>query len=212
MAKIIGFIRRRDDLDFVRFSRHWRTTHRDHALKLRAWLKGYVQNHLRPGPIADMQRPADGCPALWVDDVGDMTELAASDAFRAGAYLDEPLFMEGRSSGLPVEEHILVHPGADAAIKLMLFLGLRPEATPDTLFASSAPAHANGHIRNLALTRDGLDPAYAFDIVEEIWWPDAVAYAADLATVRQLVEHRSIDPARTKAALVEELIVIPPPR
>jgi hypothetical protein len=205
MAKIIGFIRRRDDLDFAAFSQHWRTTHRTHALKLDRWLKGYVQNHLRPGPIDDMQRPADGCPVLWVDRADDMVELAASDAFRTGAYLDEPLFMEGRSSGLPVEERVIITADPAATVKAMLFLRLRDRAT-----AIDAP-HACGQVRNLALGRNGLDLAFAFDLVEELWWRDAAAYAADRPAIAALAQAEWIDIAGSRAALVDELVVIPRP-
>ena len=207
MAKIIGFIRRRDDFDFAAFSRHWRTTHRDHALKLDRWLKAYVQNHLRPGPIADMQRPADGCPVLWVDRFEDMVDLAASEAFRTGAFLDEPLFMEGRSSGLPVEEHVIAAPDPAGTVKAMLFLRLRDRLVP-------APAilvpRACGYIRNIALTRDGLDQAFAFDLVDELWWRNVADYDADRPALAALAEAAWIDAAGSRAALVDELVVIPP--
>ena len=207
MAKIIGFIRRRDDLDFAAFSRHWRTTHRDHALKLDRWLKAYVQNHLRPGPIVDMQRPADGCPVLWIDRIEDMVELAASEAFRTGAFLDEPLFMEGRSSGLPVEEQMITAPGPMTAVKVMLFLRRRDAAGPAPAIAVP---HACGQIRNTAMARDGLDPAFAFDLVEEMWWRDTAAYEQDRPALAALGQAGWIDIAASRAALVDELVVIPP--
>ena len=59
MPKLFGFLRRRPDLAFDAFSTHWRTVHRMHAEKLRPWLAGYVQAHYWPGPLPDVQRPAD---------------------------------------------------------------------------------------------------------------------------------------------------------
>lgn len=207
--KIIGFIRRRPDFTFAEFSHHWRTDHREHALKLDRWLKGYKQAHLLPGPIPDMQRPADGCPILWVNRAEDLVELAASREFLDGAGLDEPRFMEGRSSGLAVEEQILIPPPLHHAKKLMLFLGLAPgTAVGDT--SAWSTKHASGHVRNHALTHDGIDPAIAFDRVDEIWWPDEAAYEADRLASFPL--NIAIDPVRCRAALVEELVVIPPPR
>lgn len=209
--KIVGFIRRRPDFTFAQFSHHWRTAHRAHALKLDHWLKGYKQAHLSPGPIPDMQRPADGCPILWVDRAEDMVELASSREFREGAYLDEPRFMEGRSSGLPVDEQILTPPPARHAKKLMLFLGFRPGTAANEAPAWST-AHASGHVRNRAVTHDDIDPAIAFDRIDEIWWPDDAAYEADRLASLPFPQYSAIDPVRCRAALVEELVVIPPPR
>ena len=207
--KIVGFIRRRPDFTFSQFSHHWRTDHRAHALKLDRWLKGYKQAHLLPGPIPDMQRPADGCPILWIDRAEDMAELAASREFLGGAGLDEPRFMEGRSSGLAVEEQILIPPALQHSKKLMFFLGLGPgTAVGDT--SAWSTKHASGHVRNHALTHDGIDPAIAFNRVDEIWWPDEAAYEADRLASFPL--NSAIDPLRCRAALVDELVVIPPPR
>lgn len=209
MAKIIGFIRRRPDFDLAAFSAHWRTTHREHTLKLSRWLTGYKQAHLLLGPVPDMQRPADGCPILWIDRIEDMADLAASDECRRGASLDEPNFMEGRSSGLPVDEQIFVPPPARHAVKLMLFLrARRGEAVGDAPGWSTA--RANGHVRNRAVMHGGIDPAVAFDLVEEIWWPDEAAYRADLAVSLPFPIAGWIDPVRSRAALVDELVVIPP--
>ena len=209
--KIIGFIRRRPAFTFSQFSHHWRTDHREHALNLDRWLKGYKQAHLLPGPIPDMQRPADGCPILWIDRAEDMVELATSREFLDGAGLDEPRFMEGRSSGLAVEEQILIPPPLHHAKKLMLFLGFRP----GTMTAEApvwSTTHASGHVRNQAVTHDDLDPAIAFDRVDEIWWPDEAAYDADRLASLPFSQYSAIDPVRCRAALVEELVIIQPPR
>lgn len=212
MAKIIGFIRRRPDLTFDAFSAHWRTRHRAEAEKLRPWLKGYVQAHLRPGPFAEVQRPADGCPILWVDPADDMAELAASDAFLTGAYLDEPRFMEARSSGLAVEEIVLKPPPArTGAVKLMLFAGGRgvPLDAAEGWFCDIA--HASGHVRNRALAPAAIDPQFGFDAVEEIWWPDRAAFDADWCDARGPADVAWCDPVRLKAAFVEEIEVFAPP-
>jgi ribosomal protein S18 acetylase RimI-like enzyme len=207
MPKLIGFIRRRHDLDLAAFSHHWRTTHRGHAEKLSPWLRGYAQNHLYPGPIADVQRPADGCPVLWLDDLADVPAMIASTAFREGAYLDEPCFMEGRSSGLAVEEEVR-QPGT-GAVKLMLFLGLNPGARAGDFWPV---AHASGWVRNHRLPGQLLDPACDFDLVDEIWWSDLEAFAADRAGAPHIAACDWAALHRLKAAMVEELVVFPPTR
>ena len=212
MPKIFGFIRRRHDLTFDAFSRHWATTHRAHAEKLRPWLRGYVQAHLQPGPIADVQRPADGCPTLWVDDAGSMVALAASTEFREGAFLDEPVFMEGRSSGLAVAERVIVAPPPPrpGAVKLMLFAGGSP---PDGDAAWLCPtAHADGHVVNRALPGPPPDMTAGFDGVEELWWPDRAAFDADWRHARAPASLDWLDPSRFRAAFASEIEVFTPTR
>lgn len=213
MPKIIGFIRRRPDFAFDTFSQHWRTVHRSHAEKLRRWLTGYVQAHYRPGPLPDIQRPADGSPLLWVADLADMAALAASPECRDGATLDEPLFMEGRSSGLAVEEAILRPLTGPAQVKLMLFAHARAGTARAAIEHDwlCPTAHACGRTVNHALPGRDIDPAFGFDAVEEIWWPDEAAFDADWAAARAPVDVPWLLPAGFKAALVDEIEVFAPP-
>jgi len=213
MYKSIGFIRRRPDLTFDQFSTHWRTRHRTEAEKLRRWLKGYVQAHLSMGPIPDIARPADGCPMLWLDSPADLAALAASEELRTGAYIDEPRFMEARSSGLAVEETVIDLPRR-GGVKLMLFASPREgQALPfDAAGGWLCPtAHACGHVRNRALAPHTIDPTYGFAGVEELWWPDRAAFDADWADATPLHAAGWCDPTRLKAAFVEEVVVFTPP-
>lgn len=217
MPKIIGFLRRRPDFDHDAFSRHWRTVHRAHAEKLRRWLTGYVQAHYRSGPVPDVQRPADGSPLLWVEALADLAELAASPECRDGATLDEPLFMEGRSSGLVVEEAVLIPRPAFSrdAVKLMAFAYPRPGTSRATIEGSDGwlcpTANASGRIVNHAIPDQAIDPGFGFGAVEEIWWPDAAAFHADWATARVPASVAWLEPAGFKAAFVDEIEVFTPP-
>ncbi len=214
MLKILGFIRRRQDLDFAAFSQHWRTVHRAHAEKLRPWLKGYRQAHYRPGPVPDVQRPADGSPMLWVEDAESMAALAASEECRTGATLDEPLFMEGRSSGLAVEPVVLLPRTGPAAVTLMMFARART-GTPRAVLEADwlcPSAHANGRIVNHALPGQEVDPGFAFDAVEELRWPDEAAFRADWAAARAPGDVPWLLIAGFKAAFVDEIEVFAPPR
>lgn len=213
MPKLVGFIRRRPDLDFEAFSEHWRTVHRMHAEKLRPWLTGYIQAHYRPGPMPDVQRPADGSPLLWLDDYADMAALAASPECRDGAMLDEPLFMEGRSSGLAVEAVALQPRSGPAAVVLMLFAHARPGTSRTELEAAwLCPAvHASGRTINHALPGQAIDPAFAFDAIEEIRWRDQAAFEADWSSARAPADVPWLLPAGFKAAFVEAIEVFAPP-
>lgn len=213
MPKIVGFIRRRPDLGFEAFSTHWRTVHRMHAEKLRPWLTGYVQAHYRPGPLPDIQRPADGSPLLWVADFADMAALAASPECRDGATLDEPLFMEARSSGLAVEEVVLQPQRGPASVVLMLFAHARPGTSRALLEGEwlCPTLHASGRTINHALPGQDIDPAFGFDAIEEIRWPDEAAFRADWAAARAPREVPWLLPAGLKAAFVEAIEVFAPP-
>ncbi len=211
--KIFGFIRRRPDFDFAAFSEHWRTVHRMHAEKLRPWLKGYIQAHYGPGPLPDVQRPADGSPMLWVDGPESMVALATSEECRTGAALDEPLFMEARSSGLAVEEVVLQPQRGPAAVVLMVFAHARPGTSRALLEGEwLCPAlHACGRTVNHALPGQAIDPAFGFDAIEEIRWPDQAAFDADWAAARAPAAVPWLLPAGLKAAFVEAIEVFAPP-
>lgn len=215
MPKIVGFLRRRPDLSYADFSVYWRTVHRAHAERLRPWLKGYVQAHYRTGPFPDVQRPTDGSPLLWIDDFADMAALAASPECCDGATADEPMFMEGRSSGLAVEEVVTMPRSGPAAVKLMLFAHSRPDATRAALEGASGwlcpVTHACGRTVDHAVAGQTIDPAFAFDAIEEIWWPDETAFRRDWAAVRTIESVPWLLPAGFKAAFVDEIEVFAPP-
>ena len=65
MLKLYSLLQRRADLSLEDFSRHWRTVHRELALRLVApgYMRGYVQNHRRetalPGVAAAMKRAGE---------------------------------------------------------------------------------------------------------------------------------------------------------
>ena len=211
--KLIGFIRRRSDLDFEAFSRHWRTTHRMHAEKLRPWLNGYVQAHYRPGPLPGVQRPADGSPILWVDGPETMLALASSEECRSGAIPDEALFMEGASSGLAVEPVVVLPATGTAAVTLMLFAHGRPGTPRATLEGDwlCPTRYACSRTVNHAVAGQDIDPAFAFDAIEEIGWPDEATFRADWASSRSPGKLPWLKPAGFKAALVNRIEVFAPP-
>lgn len=209
MLKVIGFIKRRADLDVAAFSRHWRTIHRANAEKLRPWLRGYVQDHLLAEKVPGYPRPADGCPVLWLDSPEALAEMAASDEYMTGAYLDEPEFMEGRSASLAVREELVRLPERTPGTvkQLRCWRGDRAALQAlDRPVLGDLP-RLSGHIRNVPL--GGAAEAWVdYDLVEGLFWPSVAAMAADLAGAKP---HGAADPARSAAAHVEELVVYPPP-
>lgn len=207
MIKVIGFIRRRPDFSVAAFSDYWRTTHRAHAETLRPWLRGYVQDHLLAAPIGGWPRPADGCPVLWLDGPAAIDAMLASDEYTAGAYLDEPRFMEGRAASVAVAEEVRVPPPQGGLKALYCWRGDGVAlAALDRPGLSPLPG-MTGHIRNVAVAPGA--PGADFDLIEALWWPDAATMTRDLAGATL---HPAADPGRSAAARVETVMVFPPPR
>ena len=100
MLKLYGLLQRRPDLSLEEFSHHWRTVHRELALRLvpPGIMRGYVQNHRRDVDLVGQPAPADGCPEVWIDDVESLTRLATSPEYLEGAGPDEANFMDGNSA------------------------------------------------------------------------------------------------------------------
>lgn len=181
MFKSIGLIQRRADFSWDDFSLYWRTTHRAEAEKLEAWLRRYRQNHLAPDALDGFcgARPADGCPILWLESAESIAEMVASAAFRKGAYLDEPRFMDGRSLGLVVVQEHGRAPlaGATGIAKWLLFARRRTSLTADAFRSAvqqgvsllAPAARPVGLIHNWLADQPDL-PAYLhYDLVEELW-------------------------------------------
>lgn len=192
MLKLNSIISRRKDLDLAAFSQHWRTVHRELALRLVApgIMRGYVQNHRQEEGLEDLPIVGDGVPELWVTMAEDIIRLGTCPEYMEGAYLDEPNFMEGRAENVISELTLIAGPqdrkAAAGLPKLMLFTK-RHEGVNDADFAAwcdaprpllmpdASPVRLE---RQLAVAKlpEGLTSAY--DMVECSWWPDMEALRA----------------------------------
>src|SRR5262245_17203236 len=136
MLKLYGLIQRRADLTLAEFSRHWRTVHRELALRLVApgIMRGYVQNHRLPIDLPGAPCPADSCPEVWLDRLEDLERLATSREYLEGAGPDEPNFMTGASVpclGRPRYAAGVERTALSGRCKVMLFYATAPGGASD---------------------------------------------------------------------------------
>lgn len=192
MLKLNSVISRRADLDLAAFSAHWRSIHRELALRLVApgIMRGYVQNHRQPEGLEGLVNAGDGVPEVWVATAEDILRLGSCPEYMEGAYLDEPNFMEGRArniiSDLAVIRADRTRQEVAGELKLMLFFKRRagsslaefadwrqvthpllmPDATPLRLERQTAVADLPEPLTSV------------YDGVECSWWPDMATLQA----------------------------------
>lgn len=218
--KIIGMLDRRRDLSIAHFHQHWRGPHAIEALKLVPdFIHRYVQNHSMHVPIAGFAEACDGCPVVWVHDAEAAAGMSQSEAYRTGAWIDEPRFMEMRSRGFLGQEEV-VDPGPPmgrhpCSVKAMFFLkrpeGISREAFHEEWRALPHPlVHAKPEARRYVRTLP-VDPDAWFDGLEEIWWQDIAQFeAAWAARVIPEAAAKLLDQRASRAMLVEENRVVWP--
>jgi len=224
--KVFGLLKRRSDLSFEAYSRHWRTTHLAEALKLTGYIARYVQNHFDPTPLDGFARPFDGSPEIWFDDPAKSVAMGTSEEYLTGAYLDEPKFMEGRSQGISVTEEIVL-PGppmewAPKSVKAMFFYrrakGQTRQQFVEHWKATKDPLALNAStplrfIRSLTLdAEDDIDLLY--DAAEELWWQTEADFERDwsAAHLNRSLE-QIVDIPASMAVRTRELRAIwPPPK
>jgi len=219
LLRMISLIDRRADISLARFSEHWRTVHRDHALALvpAGLMLGYVQNHRRDVVVAGLDAAGDGAPELWMDSADAPARLGLSPAYRNGAALDEPNFMEGGARMFLGQ--MVDRPGDEArmavvaATKLLLFYDVPSDLPADRLAAiwrergltlSAATAVRRAELYVSLDPRDG-----ARACAEAIWWASDAdfqrAWDRRAQTFSPFVESSSL-----KGMLVDELPVLWP--
>lgn len=211
MIKVFGLITRRADFSLAAFSAYWRTVHLQEALKLSPFIAHYVQNHFWAEPLPGLRRPADGCPELWFDDPAKIAAMHESAAYKTGAYLDEPRFMEGRADGVAMREQVLSPPPNAPAVKAM-FLYTPAEGVSLSTFTAALDAQPGaplvattgsiGHVRSFALPADA-PPAYAG--ADELWWATQAEFEADWAARPAAPAY--VDARRSAGCRVDELRV-----
>lgn len=184
MLKLISPIDRRRDMDLEAFSNHWRTTHREAALRLVApgIMKGYMQNHCRSEALEDLSPAGDGVPEVWVESVEAVVRLGTSPEYLEGAYIDEPNFMEGRArmvlSRTTVKEGELSRRDAADLVKLMLFfsncgadlLTRWRDVRRSILLPDARPVRLEREVAIADPLPEGMEQSH--DMVECSWWPD----------------------------------------
>jgi hypothetical protein len=222
MLRFLSFIERRDDLDLAGFSRHWRTVHRELALRLAdvGIMRGYVQNHRRDMAVPGLTPPGDGVPELWVDDADTLTRLATSPAYLDGAALDEKNFMS--RSARPFLAHSLVRPNSRPRqdvighVKLMIFYAARV-ATDSSRFSDAWLANgpflgldgtlSRGEL-HVALRNPGIQSEFTH--CEALWWASREEFERAWSRRDPAKAARLLNLASIAGMLVEEVPVLWP--
>jgi hypothetical protein len=218
MIKLFGLLMRRDDLTLEQFSRHWRTVHRELALRLVApgIMRGYVQNHRRPGVvIPGMRAPCDGSPEVWLDSPEMLGRLASSPEYLEGAGPDEPNFMQGGAANCLTETVTTageVRASVASRVKAMVFFRRgSPLPEPGAPGWSATRSWLMPHATPLRFERErcltGFDniASAPYAAIEATWWPDQQSLEA--AWLRRITTGPAWD---YDAMVVEDLQVLLP--
>ena len=220
--KVVSFLHRRADFSQARFSEYWRTTHKEHALKLveAGFFRGYVQNHALDWQPEGLERMADGAPELWIDDVAALSRLVDSREYRDGAGPDEARFMTPPAIACVARERLIDgrrRDALDGAVKLMLVWQRDPALSRDSfarLWLAGDGALLLPGARPLRLTRQAVDAldgeVTAFDGVECSWWPDVGSLQAAWAQRAAEAGRGLVAPGSLRGLLVREEVVLAP--
>jgi hypothetical protein len=195
VIKVFALLPRRPDITEQQFHTHWRTIHREHALRI-GCLRRYVQAHRVPTTATGLAvAPYDGIPEVWHDDLASALALRSNPQYTRYAQRDEPNFIDmERFASVPTQE-VVVRGGPSVAVddpgaKVILMLRRRA-GTAGSDFAAAwfacAPSALEpwGDVRRAVATAavpesyiDG-DPEY--DGFAELFWPSLDALERDWA-------------------------------
>lgn len=192
MLKLMGLLKHRRDSNLQAFADHWRTIHRDLALRLigPGYMRGYIQNHRIPVTIEGADLAADGVPEVWIDGLDALRRLTTSPEYLDGAAVDEPRFIDmSQFASLLLGREAVVDdgPGRQAVVplvKAILFFHPAPGRTMEEFRCWEAIDHPvlTPEARPVRLSRHtAVDPADdlpppAYAGVETSWWPDIAGF------------------------------------
>ncbi len=180
MIKFYAMLTRRADLTNERFSEHWRTVHRELAVKIRR-TRRYAQSHGIEERLAGLRSAAwDGVAEVWLDD---LAAASRSDPdLERYAKPDEPNFLA--PDGIPqiCAEHRVVVPPPEDGVKALVFGDRRDPSTDLERWWEAAASIGDlcddpaGLAAAVALPEAGPAP---HDAVLELWWRDLPALRTD---------------------------------
>ncbi len=220
--KVVSFLTRRADFSLAEFSRYWRTTHKDHALKLveAGFFRGYVQNHALEPDLEGLARMADGAPELWIDDVSALQRLVDSREYQEGAGPDEARFMTPPAISCVARERLVAgkRRGQELqhCVKLMRVVrrdpglgqeafGRRWLAGDESIWPAQAPLQ---RLTRQLVEGNGAQP---FDGVECSWWPDETSLRATWQALAPAARTETlVEAASVRGLLVREEVVQAP--
>jgi len=110
--KLNIFMRRKPDLGFEEFSKHWRTVHASVVTSQSAskkYIRRYIQCH-RSTPTLSGRIPSafDGIAELWFDDQASAEAFFATDDYKKNIVADEHKFMDRENCELLLTDEVVV--------------------------------------------------------------------------------------------------------
>lgn len=229
-----GFLPRRLDLSSAQFHQHWRTAHRDHALKINR-IRRYVQSHWIADGVPGLRAAHyDGVAEIWYADLQSALGMGEDPDYTENAALDEPNFVDMDASGVVfTHTDVLFGRGLLAAdtgaVKALLMVRRRAPDSPEQFginwqaFAQDLKTALPDVIRTEVSLADGTlygdgerAPAEepVFDGFAAIWWPERTSFDDSWAEAGATVVERVKDLTDTEssvAGLYDELRGIWPP-
>jgi uncharacterized protein (TIGR02118 family) len=98
MYKLNIFMRRKADLTFAEFSRHWRTVHAavvTSQFASKKYIRRYIQCHSLPVPLNGRAASTfDGIAEVWFDDQASAEAFFATADYQRNIIADEQKFMD----------------------------------------------------------------------------------------------------------------------
>lgn len=181
MIKFYALLTRRSDLTHEQFSEHWRTVHRELAVKIRR-TRRYAQSHGIEAGLAGLKPGAwDGVAEVWLDD---LAAASRSDPdLERYAKPDEPNFLASDGIQQLSTEHRLLIPPPEGGVKALVFAHRRDSSSElsqrwwevaATLFRVCDDL--SGVAAAVALPEAEGGP---YDCVLELWWPEIEMLRAD---------------------------------
>jgi hypothetical protein len=218
VIKLWSPLKRLPGTTLEQFAAHWRTIHREHALKLvpPGYMQGYVQNHRVPEAVPGLEAPGDGCPEVWVGTVENVIGLGNSREYREGALQDEPRFMI--VPAVPTLTRTVIARGPareplNAGVRALFFLPPSARTTRSVvewidprpwLMPGATPVRFERDRSLTAAEAQGIESQ--FGGIESSWWPDTAAFQAAWRAHAAPAAAQ----AGVAAMLVKELIVVTP--
>lgn len=226
MVHLHFLIKRKDGLSRQEFSDHWRNVHAPLALKVPG-VRRYVQNHTPP--IVSKNPSHDGIVELWLDSREAVTAAFNSPAYRQGAYVDEPNFVNVKDvTRLQTADQVMLD-GApigkdEELVKRVSFIKRKAGMSPEEFSQYWRDVHGP-----LALKIPGLRRYVQCHVLPEVYEQEEPAYdgvaqlwfdtMADLEYAMNSPEYKEgaqsdgpqfVDPAHLMHFLVEEHRVVWP--
>ena len=126
MVKLVGYFKRRADLEVEPFQEYWRTRHAELVSRLPG-VRRYVQSHTLLAGYRKGEPPWDGTGEVWFDDTDAIRALHGTRALRA-VREDEARFIDRSTIRTLVTDEHLVKDGElpEGCVKNIEFVHRRP--------------------------------------------------------------------------------------